>query len=114
MFTRLSSYTSGGGQDVFLLLEKLEVSQFSAMGMSSGATTLLHMATSHPLRIDSMVLISATTHIAMRTSEQANRSELSGRRLSLIRNDQAHLLAALLQAPSSRPGRRGAVPGRAT
>jgi pimeloyl-ACP methyl ester carboxylesterase len=48
--------------DVFLLLEKLGVSQFSAMGISSGGMTLLHMATSQPKRIDSMVLISATTH----------------------------------------------------
>jgi len=48
--------------DVFLLLEKLGVGQFSAMGISSGGMTLLHMATSQPKRIDSMVLISATTH----------------------------------------------------
>ncbi|MBP1843673.1 pimeloyl-ACP methyl ester carboxylesterase [Rhizobium petrolearium] len=48
--------------DVFLLLEKLGVGQFSAMGISSGGMALLHMATSQPERIDSMVLISATTH----------------------------------------------------
>ena len=48
--------------DVFLLLEKLGIDQFSAMGMSSGGMTLLHMATSQPNRIDSMVIISATTH----------------------------------------------------
>ncbi|RKG77728.1 alpha/beta fold hydrolase [Corallococcus terminator] len=48
--------------DVFLLLEKLGVDHFSAMGMSSGGMALLHMATSQPERIDSMVLISATSH----------------------------------------------------
>lgn len=48
--------------DVFKLLETLGVNRFSAMGMSSGGMTLLHMATSEPERIDSMVLISATTH----------------------------------------------------
>ena len=48
--------------DVFLLLEKLGIGQLSAMGMSSGGMTLLHMATSQPKRINSMVLISATTH----------------------------------------------------
>lgn len=48
--------------DVFRLLEKLEVGRFSAMGMSSGGMTLLHMATSEPERIESMVLISATSH----------------------------------------------------
>src|SRR3954467_4009094 len=41
--------------DVFLLLEKLGIEHFSAMGMSSGGMTLLHMATSQPQRIDSMV-----------------------------------------------------------
>jgi pimeloyl-ACP methyl ester carboxylesterase len=50
--------------DVFLLLEKLGVGQFSAMGMSSGGMTLLHMATSQPKRIDAMVLISATSHFS--------------------------------------------------
>ncbi|WP_225414446.1 alpha/beta fold hydrolase [Stigmatella hybrida] len=48
--------------DVFLLLKKLGVDHFSAMGMSSGGMVLLHMATSQPKRIDSMVLISATSH----------------------------------------------------
>lgn len=49
-------------QDVFLLLEKMEIDRFAAMGMSSGGMTLLHMATSQPERIESMVLISATSH----------------------------------------------------
>lgn len=48
--------------DVFALLETLGVDRFSAMGMSSGGMTLLHMAISQPQRIDSMVLISATSH----------------------------------------------------
>lgn len=48
--------------DVFLLLEKLGIDHFSAMGMSTGGMTLLHMATSQPGRIGSMVLISATSH----------------------------------------------------
>ena len=48
--------------DVFLLFEKLGIGKFSAMGMSSGGMTLLHMAASQPNRIDSMVLISATSY----------------------------------------------------
>jgi len=48
--------------DVFLLLEKLGIDRFSAMGMSSGGMTLLHMATIQPRRIDSMVLVSTTSH----------------------------------------------------
>ena len=48
--------------DVFLLLEKLGIDHFSAMGISSGGMTLLHMATSQPKRINSMVLISTTSY----------------------------------------------------
>jgi pimeloyl-ACP methyl ester carboxylesterase len=48
--------------DVFMLLEKLGIDQFSAMGMSTGGMVLLHMATSKPRKIQSMVLISATSH----------------------------------------------------
>jgi len=48
--------------DVFLLLDRLGIDRFSAMGMSTGGMVLLHMATSQPKRIDSMILISATTH----------------------------------------------------
>lgn len=47
--------------DVYALLDSLGIDQFSAMGISSGGMTLLHMATSHPARIEAMVLISATT-----------------------------------------------------
>lgn len=48
--------------DVFALLDALGVAHFSAMGISSGGMTLLHMATSQPERIESMVLVSATPH----------------------------------------------------
>jgi pimeloyl-ACP methyl ester carboxylesterase len=48
--------------DVFLLLDKLGIDNFSAMGMSSGGMTLLHMAIKQPKRIDSMILISATSY----------------------------------------------------
>lgn len=48
--------------DVFHLLDKLGIDRFSAMGISSGGMTLLHMATSQAKRIKSMVLISATSH----------------------------------------------------
>jgi pimeloyl-ACP methyl ester carboxylesterase len=47
---------------VFRLLDQLGVQHFSAMGVSSGAMTLLHMATSQPQRLDCLVLISGTTH----------------------------------------------------
>jgi homoserine acetyltransferase len=47
---------------VFLLLDGLGICVFSAMGLSSGGMTPLHMATSQPKRIDAMVLVSATSH----------------------------------------------------
>lgn len=49
-------------EDIFLLLDMLKIDRFSAMGMSSGGMTLLHMAISQPRRIESMVLISAPTY----------------------------------------------------
>lgn len=48
--------------DVLLLLDELRVGRFSAIGMSSGGMTLLHMATSQPGRVAAMVLVSATSH----------------------------------------------------
>jgi pimeloyl-ACP methyl ester carboxylesterase len=48
--------------DVFRLLDKVGVERFSAMGISSGGMTLLHMATSQPKRITAMVLVSAASH----------------------------------------------------
>jgi pimeloyl-ACP methyl ester carboxylesterase len=48
--------------DLFHLLDRLGVGRFSALGISSGGMTLLHMATSQPERLDAMVLISATSH----------------------------------------------------
>jgi pimeloyl-ACP methyl ester carboxylesterase len=48
--------------DVFALLDQLKIEEFKAMGMSSGAITLLHMATQQPSRLASMVLIGATPY----------------------------------------------------
>jgi pimeloyl-ACP methyl ester carboxylesterase len=48
--------------DVFHLLDKLGIDRFSAIGISSGGMTLLHMATSQPARVEAMVLVSATSH----------------------------------------------------
>jgi pimeloyl-ACP methyl ester carboxylesterase len=48
--------------DIYALMDTLEIDRFKAMGMSSGGMTLLHMATSDSTRITSMVLIGATTY----------------------------------------------------
>ena len=48
--------------DIFALLDELEIERIKAVGMSSGGMTLLHMATQQPERVESMVLIGATSH----------------------------------------------------
>src|SRR5262249_59961480 len=46
--------------DVRALLEHLKIDRVKAIGMSLGAKTLLHLATADPLRVDAMVIVSAT------------------------------------------------------
>jgi len=48
-------------KDIYALLDILNINQFNAMGFSSGAMTLTHMATMNKTRIQAMVLISSTT-----------------------------------------------------
>lgn len=49
-------------RDVFGLLDRLAIANVKAIGVSAGAKTLLHMATSQPDRIDAMILVSATPY----------------------------------------------------
>ncbi len=49
-------------RDVFALLDSLGIDRFSAMGISAGGMTLLHMATRQPARVESMVLIGAAPY----------------------------------------------------
>ncbi len=48
--------------DMLALLDHLEIKSSSALGISGGANTLLHMATMQPERIKAMVLVSATPY----------------------------------------------------
>ncbi|MBI2946240.1 MAG: alpha/beta hydrolase [Verrucomicrobia bacterium] len=48
--------------DVFGLLDLLKIDQFSAIGISSGGMSLLHMATQRPDRVEAMILIGATMY----------------------------------------------------
>jgi len=50
----------GCAEDVRGLLDRLKIDRVKAVGMSMGAKTLLHLATSDPSRVDAMVLVSAT------------------------------------------------------
>jgi pimeloyl-ACP methyl ester carboxylesterase len=47
-------------RDVFALLDHLGIDRVTAIGMSAGANTLLHMATQQPSRIRSMIHVSGT------------------------------------------------------
>jgi pimeloyl-ACP methyl ester carboxylesterase len=49
-------------KDVLALLDHLGLQRASAIGMSAGAKTLLHVATQQPDRVDAMVLVSATPY----------------------------------------------------
>jgi pimeloyl-ACP methyl ester carboxylesterase len=49
--------------DTFALLDQLKIEHFGAMGMSSGADVLLHMATQQPARVKAVVLIGSTSYI---------------------------------------------------
>ncbi len=50
-------------QDLFDVLDRLDLRQFAAIGYSAGGQILLHMATQQPTRIESMVLISSIHRI---------------------------------------------------
>ena len=47
-------------QDVLALLDGLGLERIKAIGLSMGAKTLLHVGTVQPVRIDAMVIVSAT------------------------------------------------------
>ena len=49
-------------QDMFALLDSLGIQRFRAIGLSSGAMTLLHMATQQPSRVEAMILVSGTSY----------------------------------------------------
>jgi pimeloyl-ACP methyl ester carboxylesterase len=48
--------------DIRALLDRLGIKQVRAIGFSSGAMTLLHLATNAPGRLSKVVLVSGTTH----------------------------------------------------
>ncbi|MGH7439746.1 MAG: alpha/beta fold hydrolase [Polyangiaceae bacterium] len=54
-------------RDVLAILDALGIPQASAIGMSLGAKTLLHVATEAPDRISSMILVSAAARFPVAT-----------------------------------------------
>lgn len=49
-------------RDIFGLMDELQIEKFKAIGFSSGAMTLTHMATMDSTRIESMVLMGSTSY----------------------------------------------------
>ncbi|MEM6996683.1 MAG: alpha/beta hydrolase [Myxococcota bacterium] len=68
-------------RDVAAILDALDVQRTSAIGMSLGGNTLLHLATMDPDRVEAMITISAPSYFAesgraiMRTFSADDRSE---------------------------------------
>jgi pimeloyl-ACP methyl ester carboxylesterase len=48
--------------DVLALMDACRIERFTAIGLSLGAKTLLHVATQQPARVESMVLVSAAPY----------------------------------------------------
>lgn len=48
--------------DLIALLDSLRIDRFSGVGISCGGNVLLHVATKHPARVKSMVVVSATPY----------------------------------------------------
>jgi len=48
--------------DIYALMDELNIKEFKAIGASSGGMTLIHMATMDSTRIKSMILVGATSY----------------------------------------------------
>ena len=55
--------------DMFTLMDQLNIKRFHAMGQSGGALTLIHMATIDTSRITSMILVAGTNEFPMNVRE---------------------------------------------
>jgi pimeloyl-ACP methyl ester carboxylesterase len=80
-------------RDVFALLDHLKIHAFSAMGISTGGMTLLHMATQQPARVETMVLIGATIYFPEQAREIMRKStpeSLTPSQLERLRSIHKH------------------------
>jgi len=61
-------------QDLFALLDHLQLDRYRAIGVSTGAMTLLHMATQQPARAEALALIAGTSYFpeACRARQREN------------------------------------------
>lgn len=91
--------------DVIALLDALDIDRASAVGVSLGAKTLLHLATAQPARVSSMILVSATPRFPEPTralfraaaSAEHTKEEWAAMRAAHVHGDAA--ITALWQIP---------------
>ena len=89
-------------EDVFLLLEHLDLKKIKGLGCSSGADILLHMATKQPDTVESMVLDSTCPYLPKQAREASAAFAPTEERWALYRqihhfgDDQINLLISQL------------------
>ena len=86
---------SQSAKDIFALLDNLGIEKFNGIGVSTGAKTLLHMATQDTQRVASMVLIGGTMYYPEQFRESVREGNyiidnLSERRLANLRKIHIH------------------------
>ena len=93
--------------DVLALLDHLGIARATAIGLSMGAKTLLHVATQQPDRIEAMVLVSATPYfpaparaaMAQLSTDRFTDAEWAAHRLRHVNgDDQIQLLFDQMRA----------------
>lgn len=89
--------------DIRTLLDSLHIDRIKAIGLSMGAKTLLHLASTHAARVESMVLVSATPYFpdSLRTAALAYTREsfeqLSEADRTMLRSRHVHGDAQILK-----------------
>lgn len=80
-------------QDIFAMLDALEIDRVKVIGMSAGANTLLHMATQQPGRVEAMIHVSGTPRFPeqARAMMRAMPAEGLGRYAHQLAGDQTDM-----------------------
>jgi len=81
------------GRDILALLDRLQIDHVKAIGLSGGGITLLHLATTAPSRVTSMIVVSAPPYFpaqARAIQRQASEAMLSEFEMQLMRERHKH------------------------
>jgi len=98
--------TRQAAQDVFSMLDHLEITHFKAIGVSLGALILLHMSTQHPERVDAQVVIGGANYFPDKCREKLRKMTVESysesawkyyRKLHKSGDDQIRLLISQFQ-----------------